>query len=111
IDLKSGRRDIKIDLTSRAANLGDGVPVKHKHRIGSCEGLLRATADKFEYETPHKDAFSVALTEVEELSFEKGTLSVKVRGGRKYNFDGQNDDPAALASFHQRVGPSWENSH
>jgi hypothetical protein len=111
IDLKSGRRELKIDLTSRAASLGDGVAVKHKHRIGSCEGVLRATAGKLEYDTPHKDAFSVDLTELEELSFEKGTLSVKVRGGRKYNFDDPNDDPTALASFQQRVAPLSGNAH
>ncbi len=111
VDLKGGRRDLKIDLTARAANLGEGVAVKHKHRIGSCEGVLRASAGKLEYDSPHKDGFSVVLSEVEELSFEKETLTVKVRGGRKYNFDDRNDDPAALASFHQGVAPSWENGH
>jgi hypothetical protein len=108
LEVGSGKRDIKIDLVSPLATLNEAVAVKHKHRIGigSCEGVLRASAEKLEYDSPHKDAFSVALSEVESLSLGKEDLSVKVRDGRSYKFNERNDNPAALASFHERVAPS-----
>ena len=106
LEVESGERDIKIDLVSPLAALTEAVAVKHKHRIGSCEGVLRASAAKLEYDSPHKDAFSVALSEVEAFSLDKENLSVKVRDGRNYKFNERNDNPTALASFHERVAPS-----
>jgi len=108
LEVESGKRDIKIDLVSPLATLNEAVAVKHKHRIGigSCEGVLRASADKLEYDSPHKDAFSVALSEVAGFSLEKEDLSVKVRDGRSYKFRERNDNPTALASFHERVASS-----
>jgi hypothetical protein len=80
--------------------------VKHKHRIGSCEGVLRLSADALQYESSHKDAFSVALSDVERFSRDGETLRVKVRDGRNYNFIERDDDRAALASFHDRAAPA-----
>lgn len=107
LEVESGKRDIKVDLVSEVATLNEAVAVKHKHRIGigSCEGVLRASGDTLEYDSPHKDAFSVALSEVESFSLGKEDLSVKVRGGGSYKFTERNDNPAALASFHERVAP------
>ena len=108
LEVESGKRDIKIDLVSPLATLNEAVAVKHKHRIGigSCEGVLRASADKLEYDSSHKDAFSVALSEVAGFSFEKEDLSVKLRDGRSYKFRERNDNPTALASFHERIAPA-----
>ena len=108
LEVESGKRDVKVDLVSEVAALNEAVAVKHKHRIGigSCEGVLRASAGTLEYDSPHKDAFSVALSEVESFSLGKEDLSVKVRGGGSYKFNERNDNPAALASFHERVAPS-----
>ncbi|MGH9337606.1 MAG: PEGA domain-containing protein, partial [Vicinamibacteria bacterium] len=112
VELESGKRDVKIDLASPLpAASNEAVAVKHKHRIGSCEGVLRANSEKFEYDSPHKDAFSVALSEVERFSVEEETLSLKVRDGRNYNFKVSSDDHAALASFFERVAPSLEEKN
>jgi hypothetical protein len=103
-----GKRDIKVDLVSPLAALNEAVAVKHKHRIGSCDGVLRAGGDRLVYDSSHKDAFSIALSEVERFALEKESLTVKVRDGRNYNFDERNDNPPALASFHERVAAALE---
>jgi hypothetical protein len=84
--------------------LGESVAVKHKHRIGSCEGVLRSEGEGLRFETDHKDAFFAAYADVEELSLDESKLTLKVRNGRKYDFTEQNDDPEALLAFHERVG-------
>ena len=112
LEVESGKRDIKVDLVSPSvATLNDSVAVKHKHRIGSCDGVLRVSADKLEYDSSDKHAFSVALSEVERFSLEKETLSLKVRDGKAYNFNERNDNAPALASFHERVAPSFEKGN
>ncbi len=111
IEVEGGKRDIKIDLVSPVATMNEAVAVKHKHRIGSCDGVLRVSVEKLEYDSSDKHAFSVALSEVERFSLEKETLSVKVRGGKAYNFNERNDNHPALASFHERVAPSFEKSN
>ena len=109
LEVESGKLDIKVDLVAPSvATLNEAVAVKHKHRIGSCDGVLRVSADKLEYDSSDKHAFSVALSEVERFSLEKETLSLKVRDGKAYNFDERNDNAPALASFHERVAPSFE---
>ncbi len=111
VEVESGKRDIKIDLVSPpVATLNEAVAVKHKHRIGSCDGVLRVSADKLEYDSSDKHAFSIALSEVERFSLEKETLSLKVRDGKAYNFNERNDNHPALASFHERAAPSFENA-
>lgn len=112
LEVESGKRDIKVDLVSPSvATLNEAVAVKHKHRIGSCDGVLRVSADKLEYDSSDKHAFSVALSEVERFSLEKETLSLKVRDGKAYNFNERNDNTPALASFHERVAPSLKNEN
>ena len=111
LEVESGKRDIKIDLVSPLATLNEAVAVKHKHRIGSCDGVLRVSPDKLEYDSEHKHAFSVALSELEGFSLEKETLKVKVREGDNYNFNERNDNHTALASFHERVAPSFEKGN
>ncbi len=108
LEVESGKRNIKIDLVSPVATLNESVAVKHKHRIGigSCDGVLRASAAMLEYDSPHKDAFSVALSDMESFSLEKESLSIKVRDGKSYKFNERNDNHAALASFHERVASS-----
>ncbi len=112
LEVESGKRDIKVDLIPPpVATLTEAVAVKHKHRIGSCDGVLRASADKLEYDSSHKDAFSVSLSEVDRFSLDKETLSVKVKDGRNYKFNERNDNHPALASFHERVAPSFEKGN
>jgi hypothetical protein len=109
IEVEGGKRDIKIDLVSPpVATLNEAVAVKHKHRIGSCDGVLRVSADKLEYDSSDKHAFSVALSELERFTLDKETLNLKVRDGKTYNFNERNENHPALASFHERVAPSLE---
>jgi hypothetical protein len=112
LEVEGGKRNIKVDLRPPpVATLNEAVAVKHKHRIGSCDGVLRASADKLEYDSSDKHAFSVALSEVLKFSLEKETLNVKVRDGKNYNFNERNDNHPALASFHQKVAPSFEKGN
>ncbi len=109
IEVESGgKRDIKIDLLSSVPTLNEAVAVKHKHRIGSCEGVLRASGDELEYDSSDNHAFTVALSEVDRIALEKDTLNLKTRDGKTYNFEERNDNQPALASFHERVAASLE---
>jgi hypothetical protein len=109
IEVEGGKRDIKIDLVSPpVATLNEAVAVKHKHRIGSCDGVLRVSADKLEYDSSDKHAFSIALSELERFTLDKETLNLRVRDGKTYNFNERNENHQALASFHERVAPSLE---
>ena len=106
VEYAGGARDIRVDLvkSSSPVVLNEAVAVKHKHRIrGGCEGVLRASAEGIRFETEHKDAFSVALVELERISFEKDKLNLKVQGGKSYNFVARDDNEDALALFHERV--------
>jgi hypothetical protein len=112
LEVESGNREVSIDfLPPTVATLNEAVAVKHKHRIGSCEGVLRVSADKIEYDSSDKHAFSVALSEVERFSLDKETLNLKVRDGKTYNFNERNDNHPALASFHERVAPTFEKGN
>ncbi len=66
--------------------------------------MLSVSAEGVRYESDHKDAFFVALSDVEDLSLNKDKLVLKVRGGRKYDFTERNDNEEALVAFHERVG-------
>ena len=83
--------------------LGETVAVKHKHRIGSCKGVLRASGEGLSYDTDHKDTFFAAYADVEELNLDKSKLTLKVRDGKKYDFTEQNGNEEALAAFHERA--------
>jgi len=65
---------------------GERVGVKHNHRIGSCEGVLVASAEGVRFETEHKDTFFAPYAELEELSFDDDKLTLKVLNGREYDF-------------------------
>jgi hypothetical protein len=107
IEVESGKRDIQIDLVPLpVATLNEAVAVKHKHRIGSCDGFLRVSANQLEYDSSDKHAFSVALSQIERFTLDEETLNLKVRGGKTYNFDERNEYHAALAGFHEKVAPS-----
>ena len=106
VEYTGGARDIRVDLVESSSTvvLDEAVAVKHKHRIrGGCEGLLRASSEGIQFETEHKDAFTVSFSRLERIRFEKDELSLKVQGGKSYNFVERNDDEDALALFHERV--------
>jgi hypothetical protein len=88
-----------------ASTLRADVPVVHQHAMGSCEGTLRASADGFRYDTPHKDAFALPYASVETFTvdYAEKRLRLKQRGGRSWNFTttAVNADP--LFVFHRDV--------
>ena len=104
VNYAGGARDIRVDLKSATIVLNESVAVKHKHRIrGSCEGVLRASAEGIRFDTEHKDAFYISFSELEQFNLEKDKLNLKIQGGKKYNFVERNDNKDALALFQERV--------
>jgi hypothetical protein len=90
----------------KQVRLAAGVDVVHKHGIGSCRGRLSATPAGLRY-APAKgdDGFDVPLSSVEPLDTDylKKQLTVKLRGGRTYNFTEPVGNVDALVSFQQAV--------
>ena len=87
IDLTPGSRDVMVRF--KEVRLDAKADVVHKHGIGSCNGMLIATAQGLRYDTTNKgDAFTVPLASIEvfEVNYLDKNLKVKIRGGKQYNF-------------------------
>lgn len=87
IDISSGPRDLMVRF--KEVKLDAKAEVIHKHAIGSCRGMLVATAQGLRYDTTNKgDAFTVPLANIEafEVNYLDKNLKVKIRGGKQYNF-------------------------
>jgi len=95
-----------VAVRFKQVRLAAGVEVVHKHGIGSCRGRLSATPAGLRY-APAKgdDGFDVPLSSVELLDTDylKKQLTVKLRGGRTYNFTEPAGHADALVSFQQAV--------
>ena len=90
----------------KQVRLNVGLEVVHKHAIGSCRGRLSATPAGLRYAASKpEDAFDVPLSSVERLEtdYPKKTLSVKLHGGRTYNFTEPRGNADALLAFQQSV--------
>ena len=102
-----GRRPVPVhvEFGDVVAALDVRVAVVHKHRFGSCEGVLVATPDGFDYVTDHKDAFRLTFADAErfEIDYLNNNLRLKVRGGRTYNFESPTEDLDSLFVFHRDV--------
>ena len=105
VEVGRGRVPVRVEFGDLVATLDVRVAVVHKHRFGSCEGVLVATPDGFDYRTDHKDAFRLAFGEAErfEIDYLDNNLRLKVRGGRTYNFESPTDDVDSLFVFHRDV--------
>jgi hypothetical protein len=80
------------------------IDVVHKHKLGSCRGRLSVTATGLRYEpTRPGDGFDVPRASVERLEADpkKKVLTVKLRGGRTYNFTDARGRAEALTAFQQ----------
>ena len=87
IDISPGPRDLMVRF--KEVKLDAKAEVIHKHAIGSCRGMLVATAQGLRYDTTNKDdAFTVPLANIEafEVNYLDKNLKVKIRGGKQYNF-------------------------
>ena len=96
---------VSIDVRFLEIRLDASVAVVHKHRFGSCAGVLRADIDGIRYETADDDAFSISLAGIElhEIDYLEHTLTLKRREGRTYNFTDELDAADALFVFHREV--------
>jgi hypothetical protein len=98
--------DQLVSVRFKQVRLAAAVDVVHKHGIGSCRGRLSATPAGLRY-APEKgdDAFEVPLASVERLEADylKKQLTVKLRGGRTYNFTEAGGKADALVTFQQQV--------
>jgi hypothetical protein len=96
---------IRVDFGELVTAFEVEVAVVHKHRFGSCEGVLAATAAGFDYRTDHKDAFRLSFPQAErfEIDYLENNLRLKVRGGRTYNFESPTEDLDSLFVFHRDV--------
>jgi hypothetical protein len=86
--------------------LDASLAVVHKHRIGSCEGRLVATADGIRYETADKDdGFNAPLGQMEtfQVDYQARNLRIKLRTGRQFNFTDPDGNADRLFVFHRDV--------
>ena len=104
-NVELGPELVSIDVRFLEIRLDTFVTVIHKHRFGSCQGILRADLNGIHYETTDDDAFSLPLSNIEEHEFDYlgHTLTVKERDGRTYNFTDEQETADALFVFHREV--------
>lgn len=104
IDLKPGSRDVMVRF--KEVRLDAKADVVHKHGIGSCRGTLVATSQGLRYDTTNKgDAFIVPLTSLEtfEVGYLEKNLTVKIKGGKQYNFTDPMGNADSLFVFQRDV--------
>ena len=96
---------VRVEFTSVERTLNVQVGVVHKHRFGSCAGILVADAEGIAYRTDHQDAFEVAFGRLErfEIDYVANNLRLKIREGRNYNFEAPNANTDPLFVFHRDV--------
>lgn len=102
IEVAAGTHTLSIKF--KEIRLDESTPVIHKHGMGSCTGMLRATPQGLRYQTTNEgDAFTAPLTSLEtfELDYLEENLRVKVRGGKTYNFTHRDGDVDRLYRFHE----------
>jgi len=104
IDVEPGPRDLSFRF--REVRLDATVAVVHKHRMGSCQGRLVATADGIRYETADKDdAFVAPLSDLEafQVNYQDKNLRIKLRKGKQFNFTDPDGNADRLFVFHRDV--------
>ncbi len=104
VDVGGGPADIMVRF--KVVRLNEGIPVVHKHAIGSCEGRLVADPHGLRYETPNKGhAFAVPFSEVRslEIDYLQKNLRLTRKDGKTFNFTDHTANGDALFVFHQKV--------
>jgi hypothetical protein len=104
VDIGAEPRAISVRFTE--VRLDESLAVVHKHGVGSCQGVLRASPQGLRFEAASgNDSFRASLTELArfDVDYLKKTLRVSLSGGRSYNFtvEGSSADP--LLVFRQKV--------
>jgi len=100
IEVAPGPRDIVFKF--KEVRLDAKLDVVHKHRIGSCKGVLVATQHGLRYDTTDKnDAFTATLLDVEaQLDYAEKRLRITV-GGKRYDFTDPEGNADRLFVFHR----------
>lgn len=95
----------ELTIPVKIVRLDRRVAVRHKHRVGSCEGTLSATPEGLRYETTRtEDAFRAALTSLQTFEADYLQKNLKVAtGGRTYNFTVAGGTVDELYGFYQDV--------
>jgi hypothetical protein len=109
ITVTPGSQDVYVKL--KEVRLDATIPVIHKHAFGSCRGDLVATPEGLRYETTDRhDAFAVPLGSLEtfDVDYLKKTLTVKLRGSRRYEFTDPEGNADRLFVFHRDVQKARE---
>lgn len=109
IEVAPGPRDVMIRL--KEVRLDASIDVVHEHRLGSCRGRLSATPQGLRYQTDNRgDAFEVPLQDLEGFSVDymAKRLTVRIRGGRKYEFADPQGNADRLFVFHRAVDEARE---
>ena len=104
IEVEAGARDLMVRF--KEVRLDLKLPVVHRHRMGSCNGTLVATAQGLRYETDDKDdrfAASFADLEAFQVDYTEKNLRVRVRKGKQYNFTDPEGNADKLFVFHRDV--------
>jgi PEGA domain len=109
IDVEPGPRDLAFRF--REVRLDATLAVVHKHRVGSCQGRLVATADGIRYETADKDdAFTASLNDLEafQVDYQDKNLRIKLRKGKQFDFTDPDGNADRLFVFHRDVEKARE---
>ena len=109
LDITPGPRDLMVRF--KEVKLDAHVEVIHKHRFGSCRGVLIATPQGLRYDTADKDdAFTVPLANVETFTVDylDKNLKVKIKGGKQYNFTDPMGNADHLFVFQRDVEKARE---
>ena len=104
VEIGAAPRTVSVRFTE--IRLDESLAVVHKHGVGSCPGVLKASPEGLAFEAATARTRSrprsrdLARFDVDYL---KKTLRVSLRGGRSYNFtvEGASADP--LLVFQQKV--------
>jgi hypothetical protein len=107
IDLTPGHNRINVEFVR--VRLNATVPVVHRHAMGSCQGMLVASAKGIIYDTPDKnEAFTLTFADLEgfDVDYLKKNLRLRRREGKTWNFT--NDNADALFVFHRDVTKARE---
>lgn len=91
--------------------LRESISVLHRHMFSSCRGTLSATSAglRFEANQGH-DNFVASFGELDrfEIDYLKKKLSIKLRGGRNYDFTDPDGNADRLFVFHRDVEKARE---
>jgi hypothetical protein len=102
LELEPGPNEVMVRF--KEVRLDEQLAVAHKHGVGACQGLLRASPAGLRFEAAKaSDSFDAAFPTLEPLQVDylARTLRVKRKGGKTWNFTADSAD--ALLVFQKRV--------